>query len=76
MVETAHNLQVGDQLTLVVQIPGAAYFSARLRVVYQKSEGFFGMAFEDLPLKARRWIRTYVAAKTQKEADMDLPLSS
>jgi hypothetical protein len=74
LVESSLPVAIGDQVTVTLKIPNAGYFCTRLNVLninHRDGSARFGASFVNLPLKAKRWIRAYVAAKTEKEADMD-----
>lgn len=74
LVECSLPVAVGDQVTVALKIPAAGYFCTRVKVLNisrRDGSSWFGGSFVDLPLKAKRWIRAYVAAKTEKEVDMD-----
>ena len=72
-METPQNLQVGDSVSIVLRVPKGGFFCARLKVIYANGPNRFGMCFCELTLQAKRWIRAYVAAKTEREAESDLP---
>jgi hypothetical protein len=67
-------------VTVTLQVPGGGMFCTRADILYDrkikhrdlKERTAYGCTFKDLPLHARRWVRNFVAAKTEKEVEDDL----
>ena len=65
----------GTTLVATIFIPGGGFALVRAQVLYgvKTAEGMgYGMKFEGVPLAQKRFIRNYVSAKTQKEAEQEL----
>lgn len=75
LIESGLALDVRAKLVVSVLLPGDGAVIARAQVVYVKPVGDrkgrreLGLQFVDLDLHKRRWIRSYVAAKTSEEAE-------
>ncbi len=74
-----HPLTQGTQIIVTFMIPAGGMVSLRAEVLYTESGEavnslWYGCRFLDVPFQPRRWIRNYVAAKTEKEATRDLSL--
>lgn len=65
----------GTTVVITVFIPGGGYALVQAQVLYcvDSPEGkAYGLKFENVPLAQKRFIRNYVSAKTQKEAEDEL----
>ncbi len=65
----------GTAVVASVFIPGGGFALVQAQVLYcVDGEGgkAYGLKFESVPLAQKRFIRNYVSAKTQKEAEEEL----
>lgn len=65
----------GAEVVVTLQVPDGAMFSSRAQILYSRKAGKFmqyGCQFSTLELTVKRSIRSFVAAKTEEEAQQDL----
>ncbi len=65
----------GTSVVATVFIPGGGYALVQAVVLYRVDSGegkAYGLKFENVPIAQKRFIRNYVSAKTQKEAEEEL----
>ncbi len=66
-----------DQIVVSILLPDGGYAITRADVAYylkpdtNRLVAAFGLQFTDLQLHTKRYIRNYIAAKTEKEAETD-----
>jgi hypothetical protein len=76
LFQSSHKFEVKDQVVASLVLPGDGVVVARGEITSERSEANgnlhqYGIKFVPLPLHLRRWIRNYVAAKTQEEAEAE-----
>lgn len=72
MVSIPRDIAPGTKVVVTVFIPGGGHALVQAEVLYrQGKQNSYGMKFENLPLAQKRFIRNYVSAKTQKEAEQE-----
>jgi hypothetical protein len=76
--QSPEKFKVKDQVVTSLVLPGDGVVVARGEIINERPEDSgklsqYGVKFVPLPLHLRRWIRNYVAAKTQEEAEAEEP---
>jgi hypothetical protein len=63
----------GTKVVISIFVPGGGFALIQAEVLYKVGAGY-GVRFAQLPLAQKRFIRNYVSAKTQEEAEDEMSL--